>query len=627
MKKLRSLLCIAVMTLATVTSVAADMEIACNLQGNTDYADNEAFVDLFKMSRTWHFIELSNSDDWPHNQNPKPIDGIPVDENGWPLEVPFTKGGKQMRVCTTVLNGRHKKAFDFGTWTLLFEGAGEIRFSHLYEATITHDGNGVKKYPFDLGPEIFGTDSISKAMRINIYRSDKANPIRNIKLIRPGYLANDKYLKQPFTDEFVKDHRLFTVLRFMNWNETNNAELSKWKDRRPMNWATQASSPSPYHGVAYEWQIEAANTVGRDLWICLPHKADDEHITELAKLIKARLNKNLKCYIEYSNETWNYGSFSQGHWGALEWLKLYPGTDYEEAIQSWTIYRTAKMVQIFDQVFGSEKERIVSVLCGRFWSTGWQSSMCSLIDDARANPDKVTFDAFGLAPYFGKNVLNTDKTVAAVIAKFRDHLKDVKSKMESNVKTIKAAGLTPICYEGGTHADRGAWMEANGVPEIYDVYKEYLTILENAGCEMFNQFTSVARWNAHGAWGSKRFAGEDVATAHKYRALLDWAVARNQFDPDEEYTPGTTAITRGTVPSVAAAGFSLRRRAGRLVVSPQQQRGTFSILSLNGTTVTTRTYSGHGPLSIDLSAICTPGMYIGSFRAAGTVASRRFMVP
>ena len=65
--------------------------------------------------------------------------------------------------------------------------------------------------------------------------------------------------------------------------------------------------------MAYEWMIDLCNRTQRDMWVCVPHFADEEYMYQLASLIREQLDPALKCYVEWSNETWN-GMFKQAHY-------------------------------------------------------------------------------------------------------------------------------------------------------------------------------------------------------------------------------------------------------------------------------------------------------------------------
>jgi len=94
------------------------------------------------------------------------------------------------------------------------------------------------------------------------------------------------------------------VLRFMDWNRTNDQVAGSWATRAQPNVA-----PGD-RGVAYEWQIDLCNRAHVDYWINVPTLADDDHVTKLAQLIQQKLDPSLRIYIEYSNEVWN-GGFPQ----------------------------------------------------------------------------------------------------------------------------------------------------------------------------------------------------------------------------------------------------------------------------------------------------------------------------
>ena len=53
--------------------------------------------------------------------------------------------------------------------------------------------------------------------------------------------------------------------------------------------------------------VDLCNEVGADLWLCVPYGATDACVTQLFQMIGTRLNPGQKVYVEYSNETWNFG--------------------------------------------------------------------------------------------------------------------------------------------------------------------------------------------------------------------------------------------------------------------------------------------------------------------------------
>src|SRR5690606_30558082 len=119
---------------------------------------------------------------------------------------------------------------------------------------------------------------------------------------------------------------------FMDFLATNANGSAVWSDRtRPARWSYNYDGNTNGYwwqgrGGPFEHCVEYCNETGKDLWICVPHKADDDFITKLAQLVRygsdgnlpytsgdwndpskvhKGLNPELKVYVEYSNEVWN----------------------------------------------------------------------------------------------------------------------------------------------------------------------------------------------------------------------------------------------------------------------------------------------------------------------------------
>lgn len=82
----------------------------------------------------------------------------------------------------------------------------------------------------------------------------------------------------------------------MDWTNTNSQKDVEWAGRTLPSWRTYTGN-----GVAWEEVIKLANTLGKNVWINVPHLASNDYILQLATLFKSSLNPNLKIYVEYSN--------------------------------------------------------------------------------------------------------------------------------------------------------------------------------------------------------------------------------------------------------------------------------------------------------------------------------------
>ena len=98
----------------------------------------------------------------------------------------------------------------------------------------------------------------------------------------------------PWRQEFLDELKMYSALRFMDWAGENGKE-------RMESWASRTQPDEPQKPVAFEVMIDLCNKTGCDMWCVVPYlwDKDIEGMKNLAMLIKANLNENLKCYVEY----------------------------------------------------------------------------------------------------------------------------------------------------------------------------------------------------------------------------------------------------------------------------------------------------------------------------------------
>ena len=95
----------------------------------------------------------------------------------------------------------------------------------------------------------------------------------------------------PWNPVFLDETSIYRCFRFMDWAKTNGSSLEKWSqrtqpdDKRNFGARNVAGRDGDLTGLAYEWMIDLCNRQGADMWICVPHAADDQFVRNLAKLI------------------------------------------------------------------------------------------------------------------------------------------------------------------------------------------------------------------------------------------------------------------------------------------------------------------------------------------------------
>lgn len=475
--------------------------LGVNLDGLADYSRTYMFADVVKTARDW------GTPSGPWGKDPT----IPLDANGWPMAdagscfaTELTQAGVYKLSCTG-------KVTSIKAW-----------------------GPSVQNLAYDAATNTTRADIVINKAGDNMYMSltGTNGGFKNLKIMRPGYTENDL-----FTKEFLNLLKPFGRIRFMDYLRTNsNGDVSTWNTRTQPTAARFEIGP-------YEYAIDLCNAVGADCWLCIPHLADDDHVLQLAKLCKQRLNAGNNIYIEFSNEVWNY-SFPQAQWnlqqGQTKYGKGgYPVNDFLKNDLSvkysvddgngwrWVNYadRVVTISKIFKTVWGDDP-RLRVILSGQIaWTLGMQIGL-EYINKFYGAPKDYIYGIAG-APYYGglgdwNN--RTDLTVDMFFAPYNfksadgtktysgnNYLMDRTDSTTSDaikwqVATAKQYGIKAICYEGGL--DLGQY--DNGIdiktklqsdPRMQGVTETYLNNWFNMGGSEFMYFTLTSRYTKWGYWG------------------------------------------------------------------------------------------------------------------------------
>lgn len=499
-----------------------NMEIGMNLGGVVDWTSAWPFVDAFKMARLWLTRSVGGTE-WDSGKR----DEIPVDENGWPLKVPFLapSDGKMHFVHTLM------PAHVSGEYTVMLEGAGKIEFWGAADTPeLFPSGGGTTTYTVNVNPGNEGT------LFISIHESSIVNYIRNIRVVRPGFLQT--YETEPFHPLYMERLDRSVNLRFMDWGRTNACPLVSWDDRTTPDSYTQTRE----EGVSLEYMVQLSNALGMDPWICIPHMADDDYIRNSAILLRDSVDPGLKIHVEYSNETWNSaGSFPQTVYvqDMGELLGLDP--DRWTAGQKYCALRSIQIWEIFEDEF-IDDARLVKVMGTQSANIYISWTRYDALNDPSINPNYTMPDTLAVAPYFGKVYTMDDIPPAAPSYPTVDDILDVLSPQliensREDVEMQKALadeqGATVTCYEGGQHFVGGGGAEndntltdilqsANRDVRMYARYIEYLDTLHAEGVEMFGNFSYVGHYSKWGSWSILEYQDQPMTEAPKFRAIIGW---------------------------------------------------------------------------------------------------------
>ena len=463
--------------------------IAANLGGVADWMRSHEFADITKQSRGFAPVNT-------------PWDGVvALDETGHPLD----DAGLYIMCCQPTdveqgLSGVYRFSFDCaGTETPRFRGFDSSGQLISYERDpLTGRVHGEWFFPQ-------GGDRLL----MSFYKTQGG--VRNMKIMRPGTTED-----QVFMPTFVDSLRHFGAIRFMPWTKTNNSPAVRWSDRSTLEDASYRWRT----GVPYELCVDLCNELQRDMWINVPHMADDNFVNKLAILIRDRLDPDLNVYVEYSNEVWNF-MFEQADWnydqGVLEAqnpasILRYDGvTDADTMRHRRIAKRTVEIGQQFANVFGpgSMNTRVRPVLAAQFGATWQFERMLSFIDGAYG-PAKDRIYALAVAPYFNLGGADTRTLTPPEVL---DALQGMLDRLPTSYQYEHLAAMTAwhglrpfMAYEGGPDttgsANVAAKRDAMYDPRIGSICTQYLRQWHEAGGGLFMWFhAGSGSWiNDNGSW-------------------------------------------------------------------------------------------------------------------------------
>ena len=201
--------------------------IGLNPDAFSYYGMEKPLVDVIKLADPWTTMS----------------DGKPkMDVHGWPLE------------DAKVLVWADQQAMN-GTYKLTFTGKAVVN--------IEWGSGSIDHQIYDPASNTTFADLIcNEAGKSNMQLSFRktAGGVKNIKLIRPGYTEGDTFTT-PYKTELSKG----SVLRFGFSNPVGNSEVN-WSDRRLPSYFSQAQmADGTKDGSAWEYAIQLANELKRDL--------------------------------------------------------------------------------------------------------------------------------------------------------------------------------------------------------------------------------------------------------------------------------------------------------------------------------------------------------------------------
>ncbi len=476
-------------------TVIATPPLGAGLDQVRDYSEGNVFVDIAKQMRTF--------------QGPNLGPTVGTDSNGWATADFMTIFLTGYTGNAHLYNGTYKLSFtgqaDLDTW---LTPGGQVLNKVYNAATNTTTADVVVNASDSADGWYFGMNFRNTQRTAT---SATNTGITNIKMIRPGY---DPNTTQIFTNAYLAQLSQFSTLRFMDWTQTNNSTVVNWSDRTTLNSASQASTK----GVAWEYVVDLANQLHKDIWINIPINATDDYVTQLAALLKNTLDPGLVVYVEYSNEVWN-GIFTQYNDNLNAAIaEVAAGNsplnaDGETNQVYWAWRRVAERLKTISDIFGSVwgpgsiNGRVRPVLAGQYANPLVVQEGLEFIERTYGAPSQF-FYGVAQAPYFGFASLDNSSNSLTATQIINALQSSVNSKTYFGFDSLaRRYGLANIAYEGGPDTSGpnniNAKIAASLDPRMEAMVISYLDGWYNTGGDLFSWFVAgPTNWTTqNGSWG------------------------------------------------------------------------------------------------------------------------------
>ena len=289
--------------------------IGTNLGFLNDNAGDWPFVDVFKTSSGWY---SSGSHHAPCLWD---CGGLDIDDDGW---VRSLEPG-QMATALIFTQVPNAMPHDDVTqeYNIFYDGVGVVDYDGVM--SVVNVGPGHDRV--QINPS--STDSFALTIILTAETWDPAvvvpasEYVRNIRVIAPGavcsnspwtsctaasqcdagatcdaFVTNNQPTAPLFHPRFLDNVRPFSVVRLMDWMQTIEGGLETADD-------LTAETDARWNVAPATVMAELANVLDVDIWVNVPHRANDLLIKTLAIDLAAALENGRKLYVEYSNEVWN----------------------------------------------------------------------------------------------------------------------------------------------------------------------------------------------------------------------------------------------------------------------------------------------------------------------------------
>jgi len=593
---------IAVASIQTSSARYSDNpKLGINVGGLGKLTTSIPFTDIFKSAKGWF---TSCEYDWRAQQpidpgctkktslNSQEQDQLQLDGNGWVRVLPTPQ---ESPIFTSVTaTWKLSQFFPTGRYVVLYDGEGVLKISGDLRMGYQRPGH----IEFDLL-------SPKRNLKLQITRTDprrNGDYIRNIRIVPKA--MEKTYQRQVFNKDYIARIRDMHALRLMPWSNIRANDAVEWNERATIGTAFYTGDK----GVPAERMVDLANAINATPWLSIPYKASDDHMQKYARMVKNRLRKDQKVYVELSNEVWN-SIFPNATYAAREadriWKYPYPkvpqGKRRVLLSANWYAMRSVQMCQIFKKEFGGQRNRVKCAL-GTLNSVPWVGKEildCPLWKPANGCGRHV--DAFGIGPYFGDYIAKKDyrATVKSWTRDpdggksrlFQEILNGgmlangpkggafplLASQLAANKALADKYRLEMVAYESGQHLIRydpphnvkdpqvlNLFMSVQKDPRMRQAYQRFLDTWEQSGGGLMLHYYGIGEPEPRNFFSMLDHLHQP--STPKYAALMAY------LGSTSTYTPPRKAYVPPVASNINAQAQQLARQQQQLAQQQAQQR-------------------------------------------------------
>lgn len=341
--------------------------------------------------------------------------------------------------------------------------------------------------------------------------------ITNLKVNRPGYELNTT---EVFTKEYLNLCKSvnFNCYRYYNVENIWDAEpdypaKTIWGNRKTPDDACQSSMVSTNgkrDGWCWEYIIQLANILKKDIWINIPISCDSNYVANLAQLLLSDLDPKINIYIENSNECWSPSQATHGVYNQAQANQY--GINFDQNYAR----RVVELSNYFAKVFGNDQinKRIRVICAGQQAYLGRTDTHLNYINNTFGPPKNYIY-ATSSSVYFNTTNPNgnPDQICDGMIADIDNQIDNPNNASNRKAHIKKAqdwelpGGVTS--YEGGPSTPEGGSLTnlsnkilAHRNAKMEDVViRNYKEAWFEIGGGLAMYFTLASGYNRYGCWG------------------------------------------------------------------------------------------------------------------------------